>query len=145
MRVRLLTCLAILGIAFIVEFFLSGAGIYINVVFATLISMAFVLDPWELLFATLASVFILNWQPAASPEIFMIGLFPFVAYFFQAIFRWQKWTMSTLAILVGLSCFYALASMGGTFPGTRPFLLDLVAVELFAAIFFLSHNQWENT
>jgi len=70
-----------LAIAFALQAWFAAAGIFLNLSFVTLISLAFIFEFWELLALVLFATFIMNWQPAASVEILVFAWFFYFVIF----------------------------------------------------------------
>jgi hypothetical protein len=134
--------LVLLLIAFAFQFSLAAANVYIDLSFAALIAFAFVFGFWELVFFVLVGVFVINWQPAASPEILIYALFPFVVHFLRDAFHSQPWFLNLVAIFLG---FLALAVVvaPAAFPASwQLFLLDLAGSWLFGTCVFFLLCRW---
>lgn len=129
--------LLILFVAFLLQFLFASAGIFVNLSFAALISFAFVFGFWELLLLVVISVFIVNWEPAASPEILVVAIFPVAAYLSRDIFRWAGWLQNAVAIAAGFFVLAFAASPGMFATHWQQFLVDVVSGELFGALVFL--------
>lgn len=135
--IRVLGGLIILFLALVLQFSLATAGIRLGLSFAILISFAFLFEFWELAFFVLLTVFILNWQPAASPEILTFALFPLAVYFCRNILHWRIWLENLLALALGFLVLYFAAAPAGFFLYWQSFLLDVAAGALLSGIVFL--------
>lgn len=140
MTLKFVAGLTILFIAFMLQFWLASVGWYTDLSYAALISFAFVFGFWELLALVLIAVFIINWQPAPSVEIFVFALFPLVVYFSRNILRSQPWFQDFLAIVIGFSVLYLSVARAAFY--WNAFLADLVGGILFASIFFFPLYRW---
>jgi hypothetical protein len=136
MNLRFLAGVVVLFIAFILQFFLATAGIFVNFFFAALITFAFIFIFWELLVLVLLTVFIVNWQPGASVEIFIFVFYPLVVFFLRGWGHFQVWFKNLVAILAGFLLLYVTLA-GRSFiyhPGA--FFTDLAGGLIFGSVLF---------
>lgn len=134
--------LIILGIAFVLEFWLGSAGIHVVLVLATLIGFAFLFDLAELIFFVLFAVFIINWQPTVSTGIIVFMVIPIVAYIFRKSVPWQGWLGNLIAIFLGFFLLYLFLSPTFILLNPGAFFLDLVISLAFGeAVFFLLNQS----
>jgi hypothetical protein len=103
---RLAIAILILILASALQFWLAGGGIFFNLLFATLIVFAFFFDFWEIAAFVLFGVFVTNWQPAISLELFLFALIPLVIFALHNTFKSERWIAIPVAIVLGLSLFY---------------------------------------
>ena len=145
MKLKFFAGLVILFIALALQFWFSSVGISLNLSFAALICFAFIFGFWELLTLILIAVFIINWQPAVSLEILIFALFPVAAHFSPGLFRWrwQPWTEPPIAIFFGFLILYFAAAATKVLSYWQPFLLDVAAGLMFAALIFFPLYRWE--
>jgi len=137
--------LLILLIALALQFWFASSGIYLNLAFATLISFAFVFDIWELIVLVLIAVFTINWQPAASPEILILALFPVAVHLSRNILHWQPWIENILAVTLGFLVIYFVMDGRSFLNGPYAFLTDLGAGLIFGSLVLFPLYHWERT
>ncbi len=140
MRGKLPAGLAVLMIAFLLQFSLAFAGLRIDLSYAALIAFAFVFGFWELILLVLAAVLVVNWQPAASPELLVFALYPCAIYFLRNILHWQVWLEDLLATLFGFAILYFAISRAA-FAG-EAFLADVIVSMVFSALVVLPLHRW---
>ena len=70
LRLRSILAILILLLACAFQFWFASAGVFVNFILATLIVFAFFFDIWELLVFVLFAIFVVNWQPGLSVDIF---------------------------------------------------------------------------
>ncbi len=143
MTLKLLAGLVLLLIALALQFSLAAANVYLDFSFATLIAFAFVFGFWELAFLALTAVFIINWQPAVSPEILVSALFPFAVFFLRDAFRSQPWFLNLVAIFLGFLTLVVAAAPAALLASWRLFLPDLAAGWLFGTCVFFLLYRWD--
>ena len=125
MTLKFLSGLAILFLAFVLQFLFASSGFYYNLALATLITFALIFDFWELLALDLLAVFILNWQPAPSATLIAFALIPLAAFGFRTFTRWHGWIGNVIAIACGFLIFN-IAAVPTFFPWhIWQFLIDL--------------------
>lgn len=135
--------LTILLAALVLQFWLVGAHVYINLAFAAVISFALIFDFWEFLALDLLAVFIVNWEPAASAEILVFALYPILVHVSRNLSAWQAWLKNLGAIVFGFALLYLVAA-GAAFPAYwRPFLIDVAGGLLAGAAIFSPLYRWE--
>jgi hypothetical protein len=122
---RLITAFLILVLAAAIQFWLSGAGIFLNLIFAALIVFAFFFDFWEMALFVLLGVLVVNWQPAPSTEIFLFALIPLIVFALHGVFRSERWATVPIAIVCGLLIFYAVTAPHFLLSNPVAFLEDL--------------------
>jgi hypothetical protein len=137
MNFRFLSAVVLLLVAFILQFFLATAGVFMNFFFATLIACAFLFSFWELLVLVLLAVFIVNWQPAVNVEIMIFALYPLAVFFLRGFAHLQLWLKNLIAIFVGIFLLYAV--LGGRAFLFHPtvFLIDVLGGMVFGSAVFL--------
>jgi len=136
MKLKFTAGVIILLIAFILQFSLATAGRYFDLSFAALITLAFVLELWELIVLILVTVLVLNWQPAVSVELGILALFPIAVYFLRRFSELQLWIKNLTAILLGFILLYAAVAPRMLYSGA--FLADLVIAMLFGTVALFS-------
>ncbi len=140
MTLKLFAGLFILFIGLFIQFWFASIGWHFDLSFATLISFAFIFDFWELLVLISLAVFIVNWEPSASIEILIFGLYPIAVYFSKHVVRWQLWLENLAAILLGFLLLYAAASRGAV--DWHAFAVDAASGMLFGALVLLPLYRW---
>jgi hypothetical protein len=122
---RLVTAFLILVLASGIQFWLSGGGIFLNLIFAALIVFAFFFDFWEMALFVLLGVLVINWQPAPSTEIFLFAFIPLIVFALRGVVRSERWVTVPIAIVCGLLVFYAIADPHFLLSNPVAFLEDL--------------------
>lgn len=110
------------------EFF----GFYPNLALAALITVAFILNLFELIFWALLIVLVLNWQPAVTPEMIMIVTVPLAAFYFHKLLPWRSWFNNLFLIFLGALIFYFVRDPSLSFlknPG-------IITKDMFAGLVF---------
>jgi len=138
----ILACL-FLALAFVLQFWFTSFGIFINFSFATLIVLAFLFDIWDVLFFVLAAIFIINWQPAPSWELFVFAAVPFGAYAIHHYSQWEAWVASLASIVIGLFILYIAIAPQLFLANAGAFFTDLFACMVFGAVVFGALNRRE--
>lgn len=111
-------------------------GVWINFTFAALVAAVFFLDFPGLLVAALAAIALLNWQPAFSWEIVVLGGLPLLFFLFKDRFSWQAWLVNMLFVFAGIVFFYLAFGISLIFMAPPIFLLDLFGSIIFGFIVF---------
>jgi len=140
---RLVAAIAILFFAATLQFLLASTGIFVNILFATLIAFAFLFAFWEVFFFILIAIFIINWQPRVSGELVIFIVVPLVAFFIHKFFSWQGWAGNVIAIIFGTLMLYLVFAPGMYFRGISVLLVDLLASVSFGSAVFTLLNRRE--
>ena len=135
--------LLILFIVLVLQAWLASAGIFFNLSLAAVIVFAFLFGFWELVALTLLTVFLLNWQPAASVELIVFALLPIAAYLFRNTVSWQPFLALMVAVAAGFAVFYGILSphMFSAHPGA--IVLDIVIGWIMGALIFIPFHRWD--
>ena len=141
MRLRFILALLILLLACALQFWFAAAGVFVNFILAALIVFAFSFDIWELLVFILFAIFVINWQPAASVDIFMFGIVPIAAYAFHKVFAWTPWLAAPVAIVCGFFLLYLSVAPGAFFMNWESFFIDLVGGLVFGGLVFFTLDR----
>jgi len=141
---RFILALLFLTLAFVMQFWFSSFGVSINLILATLITLAFLFDIWDVLFFILAAIFIVNWKPAFSLEIALVAALPLAAYFFNKHSTYEPWAANLASIFCGLLVLYLAVAPRFFLMDWKIFLIDLVSCLIFGSIVFASLNRREN-
>ena len=136
--VKFLAGLSVILVAIAIQSFLASVGIYLNLALAALIALALIFDFWELLFADLLAVFVMNWQPAPSLTLIVFFLIPVAVFFSKHVFRWQLWIHALIAVFFGFVLFYIVASPETVLSNLKHGLLDIFAGALLAEFVIFS-------
>ncbi len=139
----ILACL-FLALAFVMQFWFASFGVFINFIFAALIAFAFLFDFWDLLFFVLAAIFVINWQPAFSWELFIFAAVPFAAYILHNYTTWEAWVANLASIVLGLLILYISIAPRLFLANLSTFFVDLFACLIFGSIIFGALNRREN-
>lgn len=143
MRVRSVLAILILLLACALQFWFASAGVFINFILAALIVFAFFFDIWELVVYVLFAVFVVNWQPTVSVEIFVFGLIPVAAYAFHKVFSWTAWTAAPLAIVCGFVLLYLAIAPAALLADWKLLVVDLFGGLVFGGLVFLTLDRLE--
>ena len=135
---RLAAAFLILVLAGCVQFWLSGAGVFLNLIFTMLIVFAFFLDFWEMALFVLLGVLIVNWQPTMSVEISLFACIPLATFACHGMFRSQRWAAIPIAITCGLFLFYAIAAPHFLWGNPAAFFEDLFGSLIAGWLVFLA-------
>ncbi|MBU6501126.1 MAG: hypothetical protein KGJ89_04550 [Patescibacteria group bacterium] len=109
MRQRFLLSALFAVIAVILEARLNQfLGIGGGLLVAALVVPALFIDFLEIIFLTLAVLFFLNWQPAFSWDIFILGIFPLGVFWSKRLIRWKSWVIVPVAIFLGILVLYLI-------------------------------------
>lgn len=135
--------LLILLLACAFQFWFASAGIFINFILATLIVFAFFFDIWELLVFIFFAVFVINWQPVISVDIFIFAIIPIAAFAFHKVFSWTVWAAIPVAMTVGFLLLYLVIAPAAFLTSGNRFLLDLCGAMIFGWLAFLILDRLE--
>ncbi len=127
-----------LSVSLVLQAWLAGAGIFLDLSFATLIALAFFLDFLELLTLALGVAFVLNWQPAPSATLAFLAGYPCLIHLLYRLAPWQIWIMIPAAIVVGFTALLFVAAPGSFAAAPGLFFGDLFAGILFGYLAFFS-------
>ena len=141
---RFILALLFLALAFVMQFWFASFGVYVNFILATLITLAFLFDIWDVSFFILAAIFIVNWQPAVSVEIVLIAVLPLAAFLLNRYSLSEPWAANLLCIFLGLLILYLVIAPGAFLASWKIFFIDLAASLIFGAIVFGALNRREN-
>ena len=138
MTLRFVAAVVILLFAALLQFWLAGTGVAMNLIFATLIAFAFLFGLPEILFFILFSLFVLNWRPGFTPEFLLFALVPIGAYVLHRFAAWQAWAGALFTITGGVVLLYVALAPGMFLAHFGGFALDLLGCLFFGgAAFFL--------
>ena len=113
-------------------------GVFINFILATLIVFAFFFDFWELLVFILFAVFVINWSPVMSVDIFVFAIIPIAAYAFHKVFAWTGWAAAPAAIVCGFILLYLAIAPAAFLASGNVFFVDLFGALIFGGLAFLT-------
>lgn len=135
--------IAILFFAAMLQFWFASGGIFISLIFATLITIAFVFDLREVFFSVLLGIFIINWEPHINWEVFVFAAVPLAVFALRRFRRssWQTWAGNGIAIFFGIVVFYLTLAPRMFLQGIGAFFIDLVASLIFGTIVFAVLNR----
>jgi hypothetical protein len=136
MRLRFILGILILLFACALQFWFASADVFINFILAALIVFAFFFDIWELLVFVLFTIFVINWQPAASVDIFVFSIIPIAAFAFHKVFRWTPWAGIPAALAAGFFLLYMAVSPAAFLGNWELFLVDLFGGLIFGGLIF---------
>jgi len=141
---RFILALLFLALAFVLQFWFASFGVFINFILAALITFAFVFDIWDVLVFILAAIFIVNWQPAFSVEIFLVAALPLAAHLVSRYASFEPWAADSVSIFCGLLVLYLAVAPGLFIADWRMFLTDLVSCLIFGSIAFAALSRRES-
>jgi hypothetical protein len=141
---RFILALLFLTLAFVMQFWFASFGVFIDFILATLITLSFLFDIWDVLFFILAAIFIVNWQPALSIEIMLFAALPLAAFLVNRHTSSEPWAANLASICLGLVILYLAAAPSLFFAEWKIFLTDLVSCLIFGSIVFTALNRREN-
>lgn len=130
-----------LALAFVLQFWLASAGIFINFIFAALIAFAMLFDIWDVVVFVLLAMLVINWQPAWSPELVLFAILPLAAWALHRYSAWEGWALNLATIAAGLLVLYLALAPGQFLVNGKLFLADLVVSCLFGAVIFAALNR----
>ncbi len=137
MRLKSILAILILLLACALQFWFAAAGVFINFILAALITFAFFFDIWELLVFILFAIFVINWSPTFSVDIFIFGVIPIAAYAFHKLFVWTLWAGIPVAIVCGFFLLYLAIAPASFLGNIESFLIDIVGGMIFGGITWL--------
>ncbi len=141
MRVRSVLAILLLLLACALQFWFASAGTFVNFILAALIVFAFYFDIWELLVFVLFGIFVINWQPAVSTDIFVFGIIPVAAYAFHRVFAWSVWAAAPVAIVCGFALLYLALAPAAFLGDWKLFLIDAFGGLVFGGLVFLVFDR----
>jgi hypothetical protein len=137
MRLKFILAILVLLLACALQFWFASAGIFINFILAALIVFAFFFDIWELLVFVLFAIFVINWSPTPTTDVFVFGIIPIAAYAFHKVFAWTVWAAAPVAIVFGFLLLYLALAPEAFLGNWELFLTDLFGGLLFGGLVFL--------
>lgn len=140
-RVRSVLAVLLLLLACALQFWFASAGVFVNFILASLTVFAFFFDITELLVYVLFAIFVINWQPGMSVDIFVFGIIPVAAYVFHKIFAWTLWAGVPVAIIVGFFVLYLAIAPTMFLANWQAFLADLFGGLVFGGFVFLTLDR----
>ena len=142
-RLRSILAFLILLLACAFQFWFASMGVFINCILATLIVFAFFFDIWELLVFVLFAVFVINWSPIISVDIFLFAISPIAAYAFHKVFAWTMWAAAPAAIVCGFILLYLAIAPVAFLANGNLFFIDLFGALIFGGLVFLTLDRLE--
>jgi hypothetical protein len=142
-RLRSLLAILILLLACAFQFWFASAGVFINFILATLIVFAFFFDIGELFVFILFAVFVINWQPIMSVDIFVFAIIPIAAYTFHKMFAWTVWTAVPVAIVGGFVLLSLAIAPAAFLANWNLFFVDLLGALIFGGLAFFTLDRLE--
>ncbi len=141
MRLRFILAILILLLACALQFWFASAGVFVNVILATLIVFAFFFDIGELLVCVLFAIMVINWSPVVSTDIFVFGIIPIAAYAFHKVFAWTTWIAAPVAVVIGFLLLYLAIAPAAFLQNGRPLLIDLCGGLIFGGLVFFTLDR----
>jgi hypothetical protein len=142
-RLRSILAILILLLACAFQFWFASAGMFINFILATLIVFAFFFDMWELLVFVLFAIFVINWSPIMSVDIFLFAIIPIAAYAFHKVFAWTAWVAAPVAIVSGFMLLYLAIAPAAFLAHWNVFFIDLFGALIFGGLVFITLDRLE--
>jgi hypothetical protein len=143
-RLRSIIAILLLLLACALQFWFASAGTFIDFILATLIVFAFFFDMWELVVFILFAVFVINWAPIMSVDIFIFSIIPMGAYAFHKVFAWTVWAAVPAAIICGFILLYLSIAPAAFLSSWNLFLVDLFGALIFGFLVFLTLDRLED-
>jgi hypothetical protein len=140
-RLRFVLGLLVLLFSCALQFWFLSAGVFVNFILAALIVYSFFFDIGELLVFVLFAIFVINWQPAASTDIFVFGIIPIAAFAFHRSLKWAAWAAAPAAIICGFLILYLAIAPRAFLGNWEPFALDLFGGLVFGGLVFLTLDR----
>jgi hypothetical protein len=122
---------------------LGSAGVFINVILATLIAFAFFFDFFEMVVFILFAIFVINWQPAFSIELALFILIPLAAFVFHKFFAWSAWAGIPVIIVGGFFVLYLVVAPYVFVGNFATFAADLIGSLLFGELVLVALKRAE--
>ncbi len=141
MRLRFILAILILLLACALQFWFASANVFINFILAALIVFALFFDIWELLVFILFAVFVVNWAPVPSIDIFVFGIIPIAALAFHNVSAWTSWTAAPVAIICGFFLLYLAIAPATFLANWELFLVDVFGGLVFGGLVFLTLDR----
>ncbi len=141
MRLRFILAILILLLACALQFWFASANVFINFILAALIVFALFFDIWELLVFILFAVFVVNWAPVPSIDIFVFGIIPIAALVFHNVSAWTSWTAVPVAIICGFLLLYLAIAPAAFLANWELFLVDVFGGLVFGGLVFLTLDR----
>ncbi|MGD1003340.1 MAG: hypothetical protein ABR884_02075 [Minisyncoccia bacterium] len=142
-RLRSILAILVLLLACALQFWFASAGVFINFILAALIVFAFFFDIWELLVFILFAIFVINWSPIMSVDIFLFAIIPIAAYAFHKVFAWTGWAAVPVAIVCGFILLYLAIAPATFLANWNVFFIDLFGALIFGILVFLTLDRLE--
>lgn len=141
MRVRSILAVLILLLACALQFWSASAGVFVNFILATLIVFAFFFDIWELVVFVLFAIFVVNWQPGPSVDLFVFGIIPVAAFAFHKVSGWAAWAAAPVAVVCGFVLLYLAIAPLAFLANGGLLLTDLFGGLVFGGLVFLTLDR----
>jgi hypothetical protein len=141
LRLRSILAILMLLLACAFQFWFASTGVFINFILAALVVFAFFFDIWELLVFILFAVFVINWSPIVSVDIFVFAIIPIAAYAFHKVFAWTVWAAAPVAIAVGFILLYCAIAPATFLANWNLFFVDLFGALIFGGLVFLTLDR----
>jgi hypothetical protein len=122
---------------------LGSAGVFINLILATLIAFAFFFDFFEMSVFVLFSLFVVNWQPAFSIDMALFVVIPFAAFIFHKFFAWSAWAGIPAMIVGGFLLLYLVVAPHMIVTNFAAFVLDMIGSLLFGELVLIALKKAE--
>ncbi len=110
----------------------AAFGWSFDYILAALLVLPLFLDFFEFIFfGSVAFLLLKLVYPWSGPEVILLIALPVLVFIFKKIFPWQSWLESFLAVLIGVTGFYALVNPSLFFENTGFLVTDLAVSMIF--------------
>jgi hypothetical protein len=121
----LLGFLALLA-AIALQLWLVPFGVHADFAFAALVAFAFLFGIGELVAYVLFAVFVMNWQPGFSFDMFAFALIPIMVFLVQRRLHANLWIGGTVAVIASLLALYLVVAPAMIVSSFASFFLDII-------------------
>lgn len=143
MKFRLIIAVLILFLSCALQFWLGTAGVFVNLILASLVAFAFFFDFSEMIVFILFAIFVVNWQPAFSIEMALFALIPIAAFVFHKFFAWSAWSGIPVMIVGGFLLLYLVVAPHAFIGNLAVFVLDLIGSLIFGELVLVALKKAE--
>ncbi len=89
----------------------------------------------------LFAVFVSNWAPVPSVDIFVFGIIPIAAFAFHKVFAWTVWAAAPFVIICGFLLLYLAIAPLSFLANWELFFVDLFGGLVFGGLVFLAFDR----
>jgi|SRR3989344_2249300 len=136
-RSRIIAAVLLVSIGIFLEIWIGDIrSVWISCVLAALISLSFILSLPEILCVTLFALFALNWQPAISLELIILGALPIVSFLIRKWLPLEPWIGSILLSFTGIMVLYLALDLDFIIRNPSLFAADILLSLAYSTIVF---------